>query len=95
MDAARYRQAMDELTRTERTATIDALDRLVDQLAACAAWLNGRGEEQAEILLESAWRDVNACCNVLEKRPRRYPAGWLGSTPQLSELYGQNGQQSA
>jgi hypothetical protein len=75
-----------ELLQSERDGAIAQLDEISDQLAAAATWLSQKGLDQAAILLESSWRDVQAASHVLERRNRRQPPGWLGRQPY--ELYG-------
>jgi hypothetical protein len=67
-----------ELLQSERDGAIAQLDEISDQLAAAATWLSQKGLDQAAILLESSWRDVQAASHVLERRNRRQPPGWLG-----------------
>ena len=61
----------------EREAAIAELERVSGVLAQLATWFSGNDEDQAAILAEDAWRDLQAACHVLERRQRLRPAGWL------------------
>jgi hypothetical protein len=80
------------LAHADRDAAIAEIERISDTLSQLATWLGAQSEDQAAILLEDAWRDLNAAAHVLERRQRRYPQGWLSGQPY--QLYGpQNGAQ--
>lgn len=67
------------LTAAERELAIAELERVADTLAKLSTWLGSRSEDQAAILIEDAWRDLNAAAHVIERRQRLRPAGWLGN----------------
>lgn len=72
----------------QREQAITRLDALCDELSKISTWLGRVDEDQAAILLEDAWRDLQAACHVLTRRERRHPAGWLGG-----EQYAEYGPQ--
>lgn len=69
---------MAELNRQQLAQAKAELERIADVLGQLSAWLTTNDEDQTAILLEDAWRDITAAGHVLERRKRRYAAGWLG-----------------
>ncbi len=66
-----------KLNDQHRGQALAELERMADKLAQLSTWLGRLDEDQASIVLECAWRDLNATCHVLQRRERLHPAGWL------------------
>jgi hypothetical protein len=65
----------------------DLLQAVADELRQISTWLTMGDEDRAAIVLEDAWQTVGAAENLVRRRIRRTPAGWLHN----GASYGQYG----
>ena len=81
---------MAQITPEQAAQAVQRLEQIADELGAISTWLSLGDLDQPAIVLEDATRDVLAAAHQLQRRTRRYPAGWLNGEP-----YTQYGPQRA